>query len=66
MVISRYDFVTKVTPDAQVQLREMFQMTKSSILLCDPIQQLILKGSNEQSWFHDCPKGEVDSSNEQY
>ena len=66
MVISRYDFVTKVTPDAQVQLREMFQMTKGSILLCDPIQQLILKGSNEQSWFHDCAKGEVDSFNGQY
>lgn len=39
---------------------------RDHILLCDPIQQLILKASNEQSWFHDRPKGEVHSSKEQY
>lgn len=36
MVISRYDFVTKVTHDAQVQLREMFQMTKRSYFVVWP------------------------------
>lgn len=57
MVISRYDFVTKVTHDAQVQLREMFQMTKRSYFVVWPYPPIDIKRKQWTELVPRSPKG---------
>lgn len=57
IVMSRYGFVTKVTPDAQVQLLEMFQMTKRSYFVVWPYPAIDIKSKQWTELVPRSPKG---------